>query len=253
MPSSPARAGTTAVAAVAAAVLMLVLVTWAAAIGPERVFTGGGTFVRDTSGPIASSTAAEGAGEDPQEELRDKHGGPAPTWVRVLAVIVELAVLGVVLFLLVRLLRRLRDWWRGRERRNRRPAPDIVEFEVLDPTADVVAAIEEDAAEQRGLLEVGEPRNAIVACWRRFEQQAANANVHRRPWQTSSEFVLGVLEHIGADEGAVLELAGLFREARFSDHPMTEEHRDRAMAALAVIHASLGAGAGVGTPPRGLA
>ena len=249
MPSSPARAGTTAVAAVAAAVLMLVLVTWAAAIGPERVFTGGGTFIRDTTGPIASSTATEIAEEDPQDRLRDKHGDPAPTWVRVLAIVVEAAVVGVVLFLLFRLLRRIRDWWKGRERR-RRPAPDIVDFEVLDPTADVVAAIEEDAAEQRELLETGEPRNAIVACWRRFEQQAARADVVRRPWQTSSEFVLGVLEHIGADEGAVLELAALFREARFSDHPITEEHREQALGALAVIHRSLGRVVAAGVTAR---
>ena len=249
MPSSPARAGTTAVAAVAAAVLMLVLVTWAAAIGPERVFTGGGTFIRDTSGPIASSTTAEVGEEDPQDRLRDKHGGPAPTWVRVLAVIVELAVVGVVLFLLFRLFRRLLQRWKTRERRRRAPA--IVDFEVLDPIAEVVAAIEEDAAGQRELLETGEPRNAIVACWRRFEQQAARADVARRPWQTSSEFVLGVLEHIGADEGAVQELAALFREARFSDHPITEEHRQQALSALAVIHASLGRVAAGGVGARG--
>jgi hypothetical protein len=240
MPSSPARAGTTAVAAVAAAVLMLVLVTWAAAIGPEQVFTGGGTFVRDTTGPIASSSTPESAGPDLQDEIRDKHGAEAPAWVRVLAIVVEIAVLVVLLYLLLRLLLRLRDWWRGRERRRRRPALAVVDFEVLDPTAEVAAAIQEDADEQRGLLEAGEPRNAIVACWRRFEQQAARVSVVRRPWQTSSEFVLGVLDQVGADEGAVLVLAGLFREARFSDHPITEEHRDQALAALATIHLSLG-------------
>jgi hypothetical protein len=240
MPSSPARAGTTAVAAVASAVLMLVLVTWAAAIGPEKVFTGGGTFVRDTAGPIASTTATQSAGPDLQDEVRDKYGTRAPAWVRVLAVAIEAAVLVVVLYLLVRLLRRLHRWWRGRERRRGRTVPPIVDFEVLDPTAEVAAAIEEDAAEQREQLEAGEPRNAIVACWRRFEQQAARADVVRRPWQTSSEFVLGVLGSVGADEGAVLELATLFREARFSDHPITEQHRDRALAALAAIHGSLG-------------
>ena len=110
---------------------------------------------------------------------------------------------------------------------------------MLDPVADVAAAIEDDADEQRGLLEVGEPRNAIVACWRRFEQQAVRAGLLRRPWQTSSEFVLDVLDQVGADEGAVLHLAALFREARFSDHPITEQHRHEALAELAVIHGSL--------------
>lgn len=249
MPSSPARAGTTAVAAVAAAVLMLVLVTWAAAIGPGDVFIGGGTVDRDPASTLTSASPAEEPGEDLQERLRDKHGGQTPVWVRAVAIALELLAIALVLVVVVRLLRRLRDWWSARERRRRPPAPAVVEFEVLDPDDEVAAAIEEDASEQRALLETGEPRNAIVACWRRFEQQAARANVVRRPWQTSSEFVLGVLERVGADEGAVLRLATLFREARFSDHPITEEHRREAVAALAVIHDSLGQRTGVGQAP----
>ena len=240
MPTSPARAGTTAVAAVAAAVLMLVLVAWAAAIGPEQVFTGGGTFIRDSTKAIASTTATASAAQDLQEEARDKYGTRAPAWVRLVALLVEVALFAVLLYLLVRLLLRLRDWWRTRERRRRHPAPAIVDFEVLDPVDEVASAIEEDAVEQRELLEAGEPRNAIVACWRRFEQQAARVDVVRRPWQTSSEFVLGVLDRAGADEGAVTQLAALFREARFSDHPITEQHREQALAALAAIHGSLG-------------
>jgi len=239
MPSSPARAGTTAVAGVAAAVLMLVLVTWAAAIGPEQVFTGG-TPVSDSTAPIASSSATESLEPDQQEQARGKRGGASPGWVGVLAIGIEVAFGVVALYLLIRLLLRVWTWWRGRVRSRRRAPPAEVEFEVLDPVADVVVAMEEDAEEQRELLEQGDPRNAIVACWRRFEEQAGRAGLVRRPWQTSSEFVLGVLERVGADEGAVLRLAALFREARFSDHPLTEQHRDRALEALSVIHRSLG-------------
>jgi hypothetical protein len=238
MPSTPARAGTTAVAAVAAAVLMLVLVTWAAAIGPEHVFTGGGTFIRDSTAPIASSVT-ESVRPDLQDEVREKYGAPAPAWVRLLALVVEVAVLVVVLYLLGRLLRRILKWWKGRERRRHLAPPPALEFEVLDPMSEVAAAIEDDAVEQQAVLEAGEPRNAIVACWRRFEAQAARVDVVRRPWQTSSEFVLSVLDRIGAEESAVLRLATLFREARFSDHPITEQHRDEAVAALAAIHGSL--------------
>jgi len=101
--------------------------------------------------------------------------------------------------------------------------------------------IEEDAVEQRAELAAeGEPRNAIVACWHRFEQQAVRGGVVRRPWQTTAEFVLGVLDLVSADRGAVTRLADLYREARFSDHPMTDEHRRAALEALDAIHLSLG-------------
>ena len=48
-----------------------------------------------------------------------------------------------------------------------------------------------------------------------------------------------MLDLVGADHGAVGQLADLYREARFSDHPMTEDHRQEALAALDTIHGSL--------------
>ena len=111
---------------------------------------------------------------------------------------------------------------------------------MLDPAAAVRSAIGADAAEQRALLaEQGEPRNAIVACWHRFELQAIAAGVERHPWQTTAEFVLGALDLAGADSGAVLRLADLYREARFSDHPVTDEHRRAALDALDAVHGSM--------------
>ena len=77
--------------------------------------------------------------------------------------------------------------------------------------------IARDAAEQRRVLMEGSPRNAIVECWHRFEQQAAGAGLDRHPWETSSEFTLRMLDLVAADTGAVAELAVLYREARFSD------------------------------------
>ena len=49
-----------------------------------------------------------------------------------------------------------------------------------------------------------------------------------------------MLDLVGADPGAVTELADLYREARFSDHPMTDDHRQAALEALDTIHRSLG-------------
>ena len=102
--------------------------------------------------------------------------------------------------------------------------------------------LSEGASAQRALLSAGTPRNAIVEVWNRFEALAAKAGASRRPWETSSEFTLRVLEAVDADSSAVAQLAGLYREARFSDHELTEEHRAAAVAALEVIHAGLAAG-----------
>jgi hypothetical protein len=98
-----------------------------------------------------------------------------------------------------------------------------------------------DAAEQRRVLSVGEPRNAVVACWQRFEDQAATAGIERHPWETSAEFTLRVLDLADADGHAVAVLAGLYREARFSEHPVTEDDRAAALAALDSIHRTIGA------------
>ncbi len=235
----PARAGTSAVvAALAASGLLLVLVTWAASIGPDRVVTGGPA---DRIRPDEPSFATESADPDDRssDDQTERRGEP-PGWLGLIAFLLQLLTVGVVLFLVGRAVGKLRRMWLFRRRRRRRRRDEEVEFEVLGTAAVVADMIEEDAPQQRALLEEGEPRNAIVACWHRFEQQAILGGVTRRPWQTTGEFVLGVLDLVGADQGAVGRLADLYREARFSDHPMTDDHRRAALEALHTIHRSLG-------------
>jgi hypothetical protein len=227
------------VAVLAATGLLLVLVTWAASIGPDRVVSGGHLSPAQPTSPTSTVTVRSSADEDPFDRPRE-HREP-PAWQDALAFVLELLTLGVALYLFVRLLGRLEQAWRQHRRRRRRgPPEEDVEFEVVGSARQVTEAIAEDAEEQRTLLEVtGEPRNAIVACWHRFELQAERAGAQRRVWQTTSEFVLGALDLVGADRGAVSELAELYREARFSDHPMTDVHRRRALEALDAIHHSL--------------
>lgn len=236
---TPARAGTSAVVAVlGAAGLLLVLVTWAASIGPDRVVSGG--HVERIRPDEPSFATASDSAVDPIEEARNQERGEPPGWLDAMAFVLELLTVAVVGFLAVRLLRRLHQLWKGRTRRRRSP-PEEVEFEVLGSAARVAEVIELDAADQRWeLAEEGEPRDAIVACWHRFEQQAVRGGVERRPWQTTAEFVLGVLDLVSADRGAVARLADLYRESRFSDHPMTDAHRRAALEALDTIHHSLG-------------
>ncbi|QIG43951.1 DUF4129 domain-containing protein [Nocardioides anomalus] len=246
---TPAKAGSSAVlAVVGATVLVVVLVTWAASIGPDRVLSGGSI---DPVTPLAPTSTATGRGQDPdpvEQARKDHQDDQWPAWVGVLALVLQAAAVGLAAYLGFRLWRWLRQRWRWLRRRAREgDAPDEVDFEVLGSPGQVEAAMEDDAAAQRAaLVEDAEPRNAIVACWHRFEDQAVRAGAARREWQTTGEFVLEALEHVGADRGAVGRLADLYREARFSDHPMTEDHRRAALEALDAVHRSLG-GAGVRT------
>jgi hypothetical protein len=129
-------------------------------------------------------------------------------------------------------------------RRRHEPEPVEVAFDPLDAPAALAGALAADARAQRQLLDTGSPRNAIVACWHRFEEQAEAAGVRKQRWETSSEFTMRVLDRLSADDAAVLHLAELYRDARHSEHEVTEDNRRAAAEALDAIHRSLGAKAG---------
>lgn len=225
------------VAALGATLLVALLATWAASIGPGDVFRGEGlprssSVEEPTSAPTGSSREVQ------QAEQEDAEPGEPSTWTAVVAALAQLATIAVALYLLYRAAR-----WRRRLRRVRRrrlAAPPDLPFEVLEEPERVVQAIVSDAAGQRAALLEGVPRNGIVACWHRFETQAATIGLAREPWETSSEFTLRLLDLISAEPWAVGELAALYREARFSDHELGEDSRVRAVAALDALHRELG-------------
>lgn len=226
------------VAVLGATGLLLVLVTWAASIGPDRVVSGGDLERIAPADPwfewqLGHGKPSGGGGPEP-------HSAEPPEWLGAIAWVLEILAVAVAAFLVFRLLHKLHQVWLARTMRRRPPSPEEAEFEVLGSAGHVSEAIEAGAAEQRAVLaETEEPRDAIAECWHRFELQAVRAGVAPRPWQTTSEFVLEVLDLVGADRGAVARLADLYREARFSDHTMTDAHRAAALAALDDIHGSL--------------
>lgn len=250
-----------AVLVTAAASLMMVLVAWATLIGPDEVFTGAGTTERTFTTPTertcipAPTPSSDGTVETPDNpddlpvceapddslnQARDlvQQADP-PLWVKVVVWTIELLLVAAMLALAVFAVLRARELVQRRTRfGGERPAGG---FAVLDEPDRVAAAITEDAAEQDQLLRDGEPRNAIVAAWQRFEVQGASAGVPRESWETSSEYALRILDVVQAHEPSVLRLAGIYREARFSEHPITEEHRAAALVALAAIRSSLAA------------
>jgi hypothetical protein len=156
---------------------------------------------------------------------------------RVVEVILRALIYGgvavaVVLLLLNVWRHRPQPQWRRLRRRRRRS----VQFEVLD---DVAAVINADADAQRAALQRGSPRNAIVECWLRLEAAVVAAGVPRDPADTSTELTVRVLATHHVDPVAIARLAALYREARFSDHPMGEDARRAAIDALDDVHEGL--------------
>lgn len=235
------RTGTLAAVLVGAGVLLAVLlVTWAASIGPSEVLRGDGW---SPATPTAEPTSeAATPGDDEQAEPKPDQGPNNAALLRVLAIVLNLATAVVAVVLLARLLR-----WSARTRRVRRArlarmeALDQGRFEVIEPGTAVARELLADAAAQRDALTGDTPRNAVVSCWHRFEVSSAAAGVERHEWETSSEHVLRVMDLVDADPTSVSRLAGLYREARFSEHELTEADRAAALEALETIHRTIGA------------
>ncbi|WP_183095927.1 DUF4129 domain-containing protein [Nocardioides stalactiti] len=85
----------------------------------------------------------------------------------------------------------------------------------------------------------GSPRNAIVAAWVRLEQAVVGDHFPHRPEETPSELVERAVASYRLDVEAISRLAALYREARFSAHPVTEEHRDEAADCLRRLLATI--------------
>ena len=232
-----ARASATAVAGVLAAVgLLLVMLTWASTIGPDAIVAGGNEPSYGQPSPTAVDNTDSGVDAPDTHQKRHELLWMILTFTALLlASVVTLAALLTVLRWLL-----TRDWRRSR----REPDPEEIAFEPLGVPA-LARALAEGAQAQRQLLEDGSPRNAIVACWHRFELGAAAAGIDRARWETSSEFTLRVLDQLSADPAAVTELADLYRDARHSEHEITEDSRARARAALdrilETLHTTAGA------------
>jgi hypothetical protein len=241
---SSRRAGVAAlVFSLAGVTLMLLLVSLAARTGPSGIIHG--TPV-DPTIHIAHPTATAST-QPPSQPVH--HGGRLPArtshgWPPIIGVLIKVVVGAYLLVLLFRGLRKAARAWQ--ERMRPEPPPQDIDFDVLDDDPEqVVEQMRQDADDQFEALLGGSPRNAIVACWDRFEGQAERVNAARHPWETPTEFTLRLLAAVSADQPAVQRLAALYQEARFSEHPMDETSRQAALEALDAIHGSLGIQRGV--------
>lgn len=145
-----------------------------------------------------------------------------------LLVLAMLFLLWIVIALVVSWVRRLRRHHRARLQG---PLPDVDDA--------VLAAVGEAATRQQQLIREGAPANAIVACWVDLERAVATAGVERRPSETSAELTIRLLDALDVDRRALRTLGALYREARFSSHPVGEHQRELAVDALDALHRSL--------------
>lgn len=228
----------TLAAVIAALVLVgLALLVPAATSGPDDVLRGDGPGAPQPSPqpedevPPPESTPGQALTCEDLAETSEERGrcDSDPAWWR--AAVGVLDVLAVLLLTGGAVLAALRLGRLAWEHRPRRPAAPVSVPDHGSPSGLEEAIATTVAEQQRGLAE-GTPRNAIVACWHRFEDLARRAGVPPEPWETPAEFTERALADLGADPHALAWLAGLYREARFSEHPLTEADRASARAAL---------------------
>lgn len=109
-------------------------------------------------------------------------------------------------------------------------------------------AVHPDPAEQVGsglrrsladLESERDPRLAVRRAYARMEESLGAIELRRAPDETSTEFTARVLRVLGASAVAASDLTGLFEIARFSDHPMDEDDRRRAIASVRRVEAEV--------------
>jgi hypothetical protein len=225
------------VSALVSGFVIVILLTVAASSGPYGVWVTPSSEVKTVSegADQASAVEPEPPVSSDQLELPNWLGGA----LEVLGAAV--AALGLVMVVAFGVFGRLPlPRWRGSRWRQ---AANVGKLSALPAVDERSLAI--DVASARAALSAGSPRNAIVACWMQLERDAAAAGLQRLAAETSAEYVERVVASSSVDPAPIGELAALYREARFSVHPLDDDHRDRAASALDRVADELGRAAGV--------
>jgi hypothetical protein len=142
--------------------------------------------------------------------------------------VVVAAVVGVLIFLLVR---------NSLESRKRRLAVEDEPAKPLTQREEVLAAVD------AGLSDLDDddrdPRRAVIACWVRLEQAAAAAGTPREPGDAPADLVVRLLGAHQVSAQVLYPLADVYRLARYATHTVDSGMRDQARAALRQLRAEL--------------
>jgi hypothetical protein len=207
----------------------LLLAGWVSGAGPVGIFARRDFLGEETSAPgkeLASDTI------DAPRELGPRGADVRPAndfLVNLLDLALRALLAVVVLIVLVAIARAVREHLRSRGA----AAEDQV-------TADVLPEILlEGAREGEELLARGTAGNAVVAAWVALEDAVRSAGVRQDDSRTAAELVTTVLRSYSVDRGSLDTLAALYREARFSRHPIGEDMRATARDALQRVQVDL--------------
>ncbi|MFL6079851.1 MAG: DUF4129 domain-containing protein [Ornithinibacter sp.] len=215
-------------------VLTLLVVVWAAAAPrPARVLPG----LHDDAIQQQQQAADGFASSDPDLGIK-RIPGPWEQTSDALALVLGWAAIAVLvagacfcLYVMVR------AWLAGREDRS----PEVGEAPDLDLEA-LALAVSGDASQRLAALSAGTPAEGVIAAWTHLEATLHEAGLALPPSRTSTEVSVDVLRRFSVDEKTLRTLAGLYREARWSRHPLTEDDRSRAAAAYGALDVALRAG-----------
>lgn len=113
----------------------------------------------------------------------------------------------------------------------------------VSPTSWTPASLEGPAAildEGLGaLLAESDPRRAVIASYVAMERAMARQGWARRPAEAPTEYLGRVLRVAPNRAGDLDQLVGLYQVARFSEHPVTAEMRNVAVASVRRLRADL--------------
>jgi Domain of unknown function (DUF4129) len=89
-----------------------------------------------------------------------------------------------------------------------------------------------------------DPRDAVIAAYAAMERTFASRDLGRLAPEAPREYLTRVLTVSAAPADQAATITGLFEEARFSTHPISEAARTRTLAALSALRATVGAESG---------
>lgn len=174
-------------------------------------------LVRQTGRQTGATPASPSTSPSPTPSPATTGGHSAPqtvpSWLPLSIVVLVLIIVAVVVAVVVARLKTkrttLKEYARG--------APS-------GPTASEPAAAQVPAAAE-GLAD---PRGAIVAAYRTFEQRAASRGVSVTPPQTAAQIARHAVDSEVGDSQVIADLTDLFHRARYSSGLLEEADRDRA-------------------------
>ncbi|MFL6116085.1 MAG: DUF4129 domain-containing protein [Catenulispora sp.] len=166
--------------------------------------------------------------EKPDRPVVSGHGAKGASFpdyiVRTTLFLVLGAAIALIVYGVIRLLRQL--WFS-------RAGVPAADFDALDQ--DVEQLTEAIAAGSRALADEGDAREAVIACYAAMENALSAQGNGRRAADTPEEFLRRVTGARLIPAEPAERLTDLFREARFSRHPIDEAKREQARQALDVI------------------